>query len=126
MSLKIIVLWVFASTLQFSARANADTLTAKEKDEIAAAYQNTQMAAFRKMREASAKGDSIDASNRLLKINPYQMLYEWENTGRPDTFLTGIVSQPKREISSQPCIPLPLIQEMRFTENSRLWPTKTA
>ncbi|MCB9045290.1 MAG: hypothetical protein H6550_04020 [Chitinophagales bacterium] len=71
--------------------AQSDTLKAGELEQIRTGSNESSMAYFQRMAGLSDYSDSIKASEQLLKITPYYLMWEWRNTQRPDTMLAAYI-----------------------------------
>lgn len=70
-------------SLSFVSRAQGDDDSAA----IEKAYHNSQMIYLAQAGSYAAKKDTAKVRAYLMKVNPYQLLYQWDNTTAPDTFL---------------------------------------
>lgn len=76
-----ILLLLLSLSIVSRAQDNDDSAT------IEKAYRNSQMSYLALAGSYAARKDTAKVRAYLMKVNPYQLLYQWNNTTAPDTFL---------------------------------------
>ena len=79
---------------------HADTLTVNETKELLAASRNTTFGYYALADSFSKRGDSVNAGVWLMKVSPYQLMYELQVPNGLVTFLSGgvaLTAKAKRE-----------------------------